>query len=100
MRILLAQNARYYPSHGGGDKSNRLLLEALAELGHECRVISRLTPPGSGTLENYVNELTERSVTPIVSGPDAVVFEHSGVEVHAITGADPRGYFAARVSAF
>ena len=25
MRILLAQNSRYYPAHGGGDKSNRLL---------------------------------------------------------------------------
>src|SRR5205823_6134193 len=28
MRILLAQNSLYYPAHGGGDKSNRLLLEA------------------------------------------------------------------------
>ena len=28
MRILLAHNSLYYPSHGGGDKSNRLLMEA------------------------------------------------------------------------
>ena len=28
MRILLAQNSLYYPAHGGGDKSNRLLMEA------------------------------------------------------------------------
>ena len=32
MRILLAHNSLYYPSHGGGDKSNRLLMEALSEL--------------------------------------------------------------------
>ena len=30
MRILLAHNSPYYPAHGGGDKSNRLLMEALA----------------------------------------------------------------------
>ena len=33
MRILLAQNSLYYPAHGGGDKSNRLLVEALAARG-------------------------------------------------------------------
>src|SRR5687768_1658370 len=35
MRILLAHNSLYYPSYGGGDKSNRLLVEALAARGHE-----------------------------------------------------------------
>ena len=35
MRILLAQNSLYYPAHGGGDKSNRLLVEALAARGHD-----------------------------------------------------------------
>ena len=33
MRILLAHNSLYYPSLGGGDKSNRLLMEALAAQG-------------------------------------------------------------------
>src|SRR5437763_1441439 len=42
MRILLGQNSLYYPAHGGGDKSNRLLLEGLAGLGHECRVVGRI----------------------------------------------------------
>jgi hypothetical protein len=42
MKILLAQNSLYYPSHGGGDKSNRLLMEALARKGHVCRVVARL----------------------------------------------------------
>ena len=43
MRILLAQNSLYYPAHGGGDKSNRLLMEALAARGHECRVVARIS---------------------------------------------------------
>jgi glycosyltransferase involved in cell wall biosynthesis len=42
MRILLAHNSTYYPSHGGGDKSNRLLMEALAERGHDVRVVTRV----------------------------------------------------------
>jgi len=42
MRILLAQNSLYYPAHGGGDKSNRLLVEALAARGHVCRVVARI----------------------------------------------------------
>ncbi len=40
-KILLAQNAVYYPAHGGGEKSNRLLMEALAARGHECRVVAQ-----------------------------------------------------------
>ena len=51
MRILLAQNSLYYPAHGGGDKSNRLLMEALAARGHACRVVARarcVPAPGRG----------------------------------------------------
>jgi surfactin synthase thioesterase subunit/glycosyltransferase involved in cell wall biosynthesis len=73
MRILLAQNSFYYPAHGGGDKSNRLLMEALAARGHACRVVAR-------------------GVTPI--------FERAGVEVHAVTDANLRAHFASQVEAF
>ena len=41
MRILLAHNSLYFPSHGGGDKSNRLPMEALAERGHDVRSLLR-----------------------------------------------------------
>jgi surfactin synthase thioesterase subunit/glycosyltransferase involved in cell wall biosynthesis len=73
MRILLAQNSLYYPAHGGGDKSNRLLMEALAARGHACRVVAR-------------------GVTPI--------FERAGVEVHTVTDANLRAHFAGQVEAF
>jgi surfactin synthase thioesterase subunit/glycosyltransferase involved in cell wall biosynthesis len=73
MRILLAQNSLYYPAHGGGDKSNRLLMEALAARGHACRVVAR-------------------GVTPI--------FERGGVEVHTVTDANLRAHFASQVEAF
>jgi glycosyltransferase involved in cell wall biosynthesis len=43
LKILLAQNAVYHPAHGGGEKSNRMLMEALATRGHQCRVVARGT---------------------------------------------------------
>ena len=45
MRILLAHNSLYYPAHGGGDKSNRLLMEALAARAHSVRVVARTRGP-------------------------------------------------------
>jgi surfactin synthase thioesterase subunit/glycosyltransferase involved in cell wall biosynthesis len=73
MRILLAQNSLYYPAHGGGDKSNRLLMEAMAARGHACRAVAR-------------------GVTPI--------FERAGVEVHTVADANLRAHFASQVEAF
>ncbi len=81
MRILLAQNSLYYPAHGGGDKSNRLLMEALAARGHACRVAARSAAPMS------------------VQGGVAV-FERAGVEVHTVTDANLRAHFAGQVEAF
>ncbi len=41
MKILLLQNSVYFPSFGGGNKANRLLLEQLADMDHECWSISK-----------------------------------------------------------
>lgn len=41
MRFLLLQSSVYFPSYGGGNKSNRLLLETLAKRGHQCWSISK-----------------------------------------------------------
>ncbi len=40
MRLLLLQDQVYLPSLGGGNKATRLLVESLAELGHDCAVVS------------------------------------------------------------
>ncbi|MFF2482378.1 glycosyltransferase family 4 protein [Paenibacillus sp. NPDC058071] len=42
MKILLVQSIGYLYPWGGAHKANRILLEGLAERGHQCRVI---TPP-------------------------------------------------------
>lgn len=101
MRILLAQNALYYPAYGGGDRSNRLLLEALAGCGHECRVVARIARFGADSHAQYLRELAARAIVPAGSEPGVVVFRRAGVEAHVVTHhPNLRAYFAAQTAAF
>jgi surfactin synthase thioesterase subunit len=100
MRILLAQNSQYYPAHGGGDKSNRLLMEALAARGHECRVAARISVFGEAGHRQYLEDLAARGVAPVSSGNGVVTFERAGVEAHVVTSANLRACFADQVEAF
>ncbi|GJF31417.1 hypothetical protein KNE206_41170 [Kitasatospora sp. NE20-6] len=87
MRILLAQNLIHLPSHGGANRSNRLLLERLAARGHTCTVVGPLTGALAtvpGGAEDAVRALTDRGATVLSDGPDAVVYTHRGVTVHAV----------------
>ena len=87
MKILLAQNLIHLPSHGGANRSNRLLLERLAARGHSCHVVGPLTgalATVAGGAENAVRALTDRGATVLSDGPDAVVYTHRGVTVHAV----------------
>ena len=94
MRVLLAQNSRYFPSHGGGDKSNRLLLEALAARGHECSVVARIPAFGEEGHRQYLAELAARGVSPRSTGGGVVTYEHAGVDVHVVTNTSLRAHFA------
>ncbi|HMC61564.1 MAG TPA: glycosyltransferase, partial [Candidatus Solibacter sp.] len=100
MRILLAQNSQYYPAHGGGDKSNRLLIEALAARGHECRVTARVGVFGEDEHRRYLTDLAARGVTPVSVGNGVVTFDRACVEVHVVTNANLRACFANQVEAF
>src|ERR1035437_8635935 len=100
MRILLAQNSLYYPAHGGGDKSNRLLVEALAARGHECRVVARISVFGEAGHAQYLETLAARGITPQSVAGGVVVFQRAGVQVHVVTNGNLRAYFAAQAEAF
>jgi glycosyltransferase involved in cell wall biosynthesis len=80
LKILLAQNASYYPTLGGANKSNRVLLEALCERGHECRVVS--TALANNTSEQISKQAEQVKV--ISSSPYLSIFECKGVNVHAV----------------
>lgn len=99
MKILLAQNSLYYPAHGGGDKSNRLLMEALAALGHECLAVARISAFGEPAEAPYLEDLRSRGTT--FSSRDGVVrFIRNGVGVRVVTNANLRAAFAAAVEEF
>lgn len=101
MRILLAQNSLYFPSHGGGDKSNRLLMEALAARGHQGLVVARTAAFGPGELERLVGELTARSVRTRLLEAGVVAFDRAGVDVRvAANHPNLRQYFAGQIAAF
>lgn len=99
MRILLAQNSLYFPAHGGGDKSNRLLIEALAAHGHECRVVARISVFGEREQQKYLADLAARGVTPDVRN-GVVSFPRNGVSVRVVTNANLRDCFAAEAASF
>jgi surfactin synthase thioesterase subunit/glycosyltransferase involved in cell wall biosynthesis len=99
MRILLAQNSLYFPAHGGGDKSNRLLIEALAEHGHECRVVARIPVFGADQEAKYLEALKSRG-QEFSAGKGVVRFTRKGVDVRVVTSARLRGYFEEQFEEF
>jgi surfactin synthase thioesterase subunit/glycosyltransferase involved in cell wall biosynthesis len=100
MRILLAHNSLYYPSFGGGDKSNRLLMEALAERGHDVRVVARIAKFGEEEHAQFLAELEARGLRADVT-QGAVRFDFNGVDVRTLTlNTQLRAYFSEQVTQF
>jgi len=101
MRILLAQNSLYYPAHGGGDKSNRLLMEALAARGHTCLAVARISRFGREEHAQYLRDLSARRVSPAESEPGVVAFHRAGVEARVVTShPNLRAYLTAQIASF
>jgi len=101
MRILLAQNSRYYPAHGGGDKSNRLLMEALAARGHACMVVARISKFDEQEHDLFLSELAARNVYPESFDNGVVTFRRAGIEVHTVTHQPSlRQYFSEQIAAW
>src|SRR5690348_16172225 len=88
MRVLLAQNMRYLPSHGGANKSNRLMLEGLAAQGHECVAVAPLhaTEHRLSTVD-FLGYLDRLGIAAPRAEDGALVFRYRGVEVHVVTAA-------------
>lgn len=101
MRILLASNALYFPAHGGGEKSNRLLMEALAARGHDVRVATRtetFEPPARQQLQH---DLASRGIAVETVPGGNLRFTLGGVRVDVLAGHPRlRQFFTALVEAF
>ncbi|WP_327002972.1 glycosyltransferase [Dactylosporangium sp. NBC_01737] len=86
LTVLLAQNMRYLPSHGGANRSNRILLEALAARGHRCVAVTPLHATEHRlTVEDLLADLAGRGVSDARQTGDTVVYTFRGVTVHAVT---------------
>jgi len=98
MRILLVHNLPYFPSYGGGSKSDRLLINALADRGNCCRVIAA----GSNvkTDASYIKELVERGITPTIINDGLTTFFLDSVEVHVVISAKMRSYAIEQINEF
>jgi surfactin synthase thioesterase subunit/glycosyltransferase involved in cell wall biosynthesis len=100
MRILLGANALFYPAHGGGERSNRMVMEGLASRGHTCFVITRTERFGPEGDERLRAELGERGITPARES-GRLRFHLNGVEVLAATTAPSfRAFFVEHKNLF
>lgn len=105
MRILLLQDQVYLPSLGGGNKATRLLLESLAELGHECAAVcpAFTTRAGARNRDELLAEMQSRDVTAREPGPGLFAYAYRGVEVEAMAFPDPaqaRAHMSDRIERF
>ncbi|HEY3841131.1 MAG TPA: glycosyltransferase family 4 protein [Bryobacteraceae bacterium] len=101
MRILLAHNSLYYPSFGGGDKSNRLLMEALAKHGHQVRVMARVEKFGDEAHRHLLADLSARLVEAHDLPPAALQFHLNGVDTRVLTrAAHLKAFFEAQIREF
>jgi len=101
VRILLAHNSTYFPSTGGGDKSNRLLMEGLAERGHDVRVATRVEGFGPEGHRRLVEELRKRGIEPDTSDGTMARFQLHGVDVLTLSQSPHlRPFFQAQIDEF
>ncbi len=100
MRILLTMNLPYVPAHGGANKGNRVLLEALARR-HAVQVVApALGTPSRVTLPQLRADLAAQG-TSVTSAEGVDRFTLHGVEVHAVTEpARLRAHLIEQVRAF
>jgi amino acid adenylation domain-containing protein len=92
MKILLAQAYSYLYTQMGAAKATQVLMEKLAERGHTCRIVAPafIQLGELLTTTQFLQELRARDIEVDSFWPDAVIFQNSGVEIHATT--DSRGH--------
>ncbi len=101
MRILLAHNSLYYPSYGGGDRSNRFLMEQLASRGHQVRVVARIEHFGQKAHDKLLKELHRRHVHVTRTEETGLHLDLNGVDIRVLTlSAHLRAFFAAHIRSF
>ncbi len=86
MKILLLQDKVYLPSFGGGNKANRLLLEALARSGNECAAVSPalISRAGPSNEAEFHAEMAARNISVESPQPGMFRYNYRDVRVDAM----------------
>jgi glycosyltransferase involved in cell wall biosynthesis len=101
MRILLVHNSLYYPSFGGGDKSNRLLMQGLSARSHQVRVVTRVEAFGEEAHNHLIHQLSARGIRVLRHSGPAVQFVLDGVDVRTLTREGHlRSFLSSHIHAF
>jgi hypothetical protein len=100
MRILLAQNSPYFPSFGGGNKDDRILMTALARRGHTCMAVTRMQDSTRQDPRAYLTALADRSVAPVKVENGSVMYTLDGVQVRAPLNGNIRNCFSQSSTGF
>lgn len=96
-KILLLQDAVYFPSYGGGNKANRLLLTALAARGFDCYVISQIPGKRRVLADRFSPAALEARGIAVKADAQGMSYRHEGVQVAALDLAAPEA--ATRIAA-
>jgi glycosyltransferase involved in cell wall biosynthesis len=96
-KILLLQDAVYFPSYGGGNKANRLLLTQLEARGFECHAVSRMPGERRILADRFSAAALEARGIAVEAGVRSMSYRHEGVRVEALDLDGPEA--AARIAA-
>ena len=83
MKIALVQEERYLPTYHGGNKSNRLLLEALCRQGHDCLALSAVRLAHVPERQ-FLQEMAERAIEVERTICEHYRYRYRGVAVHGL----------------
>lgn len=84
MKVLLTMNLPFTRRYGGANKSNRILAQELAIIGHEIIAVTpALAVPSDFTLEELLEDLRSEGLE-VVDNPREYVYNIDGVKVIAV----------------
>lgn len=86
MKLLLIQSMGYLYPWAGANKANKMLMEWMAEKGHECRVINPLLSPPGYNEHEYIEEKCAANEMEFMESSDSLTHVRvRGVDAYTVT---------------
>src|SRR5437660_10730919 len=86
MRVMMVYYGFYVTVHGGGAKTDRFIMEALARRGHDCRVLIPTSYTSHQKSEDeFIHRLQQRSINYQRLDEGVLQFELNSVPITAVS---------------